>query len=76
MHSLAQAMQGMPGLLGGDAMGFGGMPLMQQGGYPQAPPQLSRGSMELSGNASPTHSGLAGLFPLCPVGTASLASLI
>lgn len=55
-----QAMQAMPGLLGADAMGFGGMPLIQQSGYPQAPPQINRGSMEVSGNASPTHSGLAG----------------
>lgn len=60
---MMQALQGLPGMLGGDGMGFnGGLPPMQQGGYPQAPPQrLGRSSMDTGGTGSPTHSGLAGL---------------
>jgi hypothetical protein len=62
VHTM-QALQGLPGMLGGDGMGFnGGLPPMQQGGYPQAPPpRLGRSSMDTAGNGSPTHSGLAGM---------------
>lgn len=59
-------MQGLPGLLGGDPMGFGGplqpMQQMQQGGYPQQQgPRIGRSSMDNARTASPTHSGLAGI---------------
>jgi hypothetical protein len=58
-----QALQGLPGMLGGDGMGYAaGLQPMQQGVYPQPPPpRLGRSSMDTGGTGSPTHSGLASM---------------
>jgi uncharacterized membrane protein YgcG len=62
LSDLQQALQGLPGMLGSDGMGFNaGLQPMQQGGYPQAPPpRIGRSSMDTAGTNSPTHSGLVG----------------